>query len=102
MPDHLGWFCRFRIVSLESGAPSRRRRVPEASSRTSDPEPAMADKPDSHHPAGKPFPLNRRDFLKAGALGVAAGAAAGCTEPGAEAATTGAQARASATAATPQ
>ncbi|MDE0072549.1 MAG: Gfo/Idh/MocA family oxidoreductase [Gammaproteobacteria bacterium] len=54
------------------------------------------------HATGAPTALNRRDFLKAGALGVAAGAAAGCTEPRAEAAMTGAQAQASATGATPQ
>ncbi len=54
------------------------------------------------HATAAPTALNRRDFLKAGALGVAAGATAGCSEPGAEAATTGAQAQASATAATPQ
>ena len=59
----------------------------------------MPDKPDSHHPTGKPTAVNRRDFLKAGALGVAAGAAASCTEPGAEAATLGAQASSSASAA---
>ena len=61
----------------------------------------MASKPDSYQTTA-PTALNRRDFLKAGALGVAVGAAGGCTEPGAEAATTGAQAQAPATAATPQ
>ena len=59
----------------------------------------MADKRDSRQETGK-FPgLNRRDFLKAGALGVAVGATAGCTERGTDAAD--AQA-AAATAANPQ
>ena len=63
---------------------------------------AGRDSGPEEHATEAPPALNRRDFLKAGALGVAAGATAGCTGPGAEAAATGVQASAPATGATPQ
>ena len=63
---------------------------------------AGRDSGPAEHATEAPPALNRRDFLKAGALGVAAGATAGCTEPGAEAATVGAQTSTPATDVIPQ